>query len=147
MTRYFMTIGEAVQLIVQAASHVLAREPQGSGVLVLDMGAPVRIVDLAERMIRLHGKTPGADVVVRFVGLRPGERLHETLAFEQEDLTPLSIPKVLSTGGQSAPMDATLQAIETLIAAARDGRPDLVLERLHALVPEFDMVAGPASVA
>jgi O-antigen biosynthesis protein WbqV len=144
MTRYFMTIGEAVQLIVQAATHVLTREAPGSGVLVLDMGAPVRIVDLAERMIRLHGRTPGAEVEVAFVGLRPGERLHESLAFEQEDLTPLAIPKVLSTGGASAPMAETMGAIEGLIAAAQGGDTAATLDRLRALVPEFEPAPGLA---
>lgn len=135
MTRYFMTIGEAVQLIVQAATHAASRPAAEGGVLVLDMGAPVRITDLAERMIRLHGRTPGADVSIDFVGLRPGERLHESLAFEQEDLTPSPIAKVLSTGAVEAPTPEVMASIGQLIAAAHDGRTAAVLERLRALAP------------
>ena len=74
MTRYFMTIPEAVQLVIQAGAM------GGRGqIFVLDMGEPVRIVDLAEKMIRLSGKEPGRDIAIEFVGARPGEKLHEEL--------------------------------------------------------------------
>jgi FlaA1/EpsC-like NDP-sugar epimerase len=85
MTRFFMTIPEAVQLIVQAGAI------GGRGqIYVLDMGEPVKIVELAETMIRLSGKEPGADVPIEFVGARPGEKLHEELWDETETVTPSS---------------------------------------------------------
>ena len=83
MTRFFMTIPEAVQLVIQAGAI------GGSGqIYVLDMGQPVKIVDLAETMIRLSGKEPGQDVAIEFVGARPGEKLHEELWSEAEDVVP-----------------------------------------------------------
>src|SRR4029450_12718422 len=81
-TRFFMTIPEAVQLIVQAGAI------GGRGqVYVLDMGEPVRIVDLAERMIRLSGKEPGTDIAIEFVGPAPGEKLHEELVGDGETVS------------------------------------------------------------
>jgi FlaA1/EpsC-like NDP-sugar epimerase len=89
MTRFFMTIPEAVQLIVQAGAI------GGRGqVYVLDMGEPVRIVDLAERMIRLSGKEPGADIVLEFIGPAPGEKLHEELVGDDEMVSPSPYPKI-----------------------------------------------------
>ena len=83
MTRFFMTIPEAVQLVIQAGAI------GGRGqVYVLDMGEPVRIVELAETMIRLSGKEPGTDVAIEFVGARPGEKLHEELWGDSETVTP-----------------------------------------------------------
>ena len=90
MTRFFMTIPEAVQLIVQAGAI------GGRGqVYVLDMGSPVKIVELAETMIRLSGKEPGVDVPIEFVGARPGEKLHEELWAETETVTPSSHPAIM----------------------------------------------------
>jgi FlaA1/EpsC-like NDP-sugar epimerase len=89
MTRFFMTIPEAVQLIVQAGAI------GGRGqVYVLDMGEPVRIVDLAEKMIRLSGKEPGTEIAIEFVGPAPGEKLHEVLVGDGETLSPSQHPKI-----------------------------------------------------
>ena len=79
MVRYFMTIREACDLVVTAASHALARERADVAVYVLNMGQPVKIVELAERMIRLSGLEPGRDIEIIFTGIRPGERLQEVL--------------------------------------------------------------------
>ena len=89
MTRFFMTIPEAVQLIVQAGAI------GGRGqVYVLDMGEPVRIVDLAEKMIRLSGKEPGTEIAVDFIGPAPGEKLHEELVGDGETVVPSPHPKI-----------------------------------------------------
>ena len=89
MTRFFMTIPEAVQLVVQAGAM------GGRGqVYVLDMGEPVRIVDLAENMIRLSGKSPGTEVAIEFIGPAPGEKLHEELVGDDETATPSEHPKI-----------------------------------------------------
>ncbi len=89
MTRFFMTIPEAVQLVVQAG----AIDGRGQ-VYVLDMGEPVRIVDLADKMIRLSGKEPGTDVAIEFIGPAPGEKLHEELVGDGELATPSEHPKI-----------------------------------------------------
>ena len=90
MERYFMTIPEAVQLIVQAGAL-----GQSGDVFVLDMGEPVKIVDLAHNMIRLSGKEPDRDVAVEFIGVRPGEKLQEDLWGEGESSATTSHPKIL----------------------------------------------------
>src|SRR5438045_6149961 len=84
MLRYFMTIREACDLVVTAASHALGPERSDVSVYVLNMGQPVKIVDLAERMIRLSGLEPGRDVNIVFTGIRPGERLNEILFAREE---------------------------------------------------------------
>jgi FlaA1/EpsC-like NDP-sugar epimerase len=89
VSRYFMTIPEAVQLVLQAGALSL-----GSEVFVLDMGQPVRIYDLACDLIRLHGLEPGRDVQIVFTGLRPGEKLHEALYTHAERVQPTSYPGI-----------------------------------------------------
>ena len=87
ITRYFMTTQEAVRLVLQSAALGLARQAAEAGkIYVLDMGAPVKIVELAEQMIRLAGKRPYKDVEIQFTGLRPGEKLYEELFHSQETL-------------------------------------------------------------
>jgi FlaA1/EpsC-like NDP-sugar epimerase len=129
MTRYFMTIPEAVQLVIQAGAI------GGRGqVYVLDMGEAVRIVDLADTMIRLSGKEPGRDIQVEFVGARPGEKLHEELWSKDETVTPSSHEAILLV--TRPPIDAAwleeeLDALERLVDAGET--LDLV-GRLNALV-------------
>ena len=94
MTRFFMTIPEAVSLIVQAGS--IGRSGQ---VFVLDMGEPVSIVDLARNMIRLSGKEPDRDVPIDFVGVRPGEKLHEELWGEGERVVETQHSKIRRVSG------------------------------------------------
>jgi FlaA1/EpsC-like NDP-sugar epimerase len=98
MTRYFMTIPEAVSLVVQAGAI------GGRGqVYVLDMGEPVKIIDLARNMIRLSGKEPETDIPIDFIGAKPGEKLHEELWSDDETVGPTSHPKILRAA--RAPID------------------------------------------
>jgi FlaA1/EpsC-like NDP-sugar epimerase len=94
MTRYFMTIPEAVQLIIQAGAIGESGE-----IYVLDMGPPVKIIDLAHNMIRLSGKEPDVDIQIDFIGVRPGEKLHEELWASDEQAAPTSHPKILRSDG------------------------------------------------
>jgi FlaA1/EpsC-like NDP-sugar epimerase len=138
MRRYFMTIPEAVQLVLQAGAL-----GQGSEVFVLDMGEPVLIMDLAADLIRLSGLHVGTDVEIRVVGSRPGEKLYEEMFFGGENVVPTGHPKVLRARSTSLPNAITAQ-ITNLISAAHEGKPDDELRRLlQRLVPDFTQ--GPRS--
>ena len=140
MRRYFMTIPEAVQLVLQAGALGHRGE-----VFVLDMGEPVRIVDLATDLIRLSGLAPDA-VEIRFTGMRPGERLYEEVLISGESVAPTAHPKVLrAMNGYLAP--GVAEHIRTLVAAARERQPDQILRLLlAALVPEATLPPVPAGV-
>ena len=131
MTRFFMTIPEAVQLIVQAGAI------GGRGqVYVLDMGEPVRIVDLAEKMIRLSGKEPGNGIAIEFVGPAPGEKLHEELVGDGETVSPSKHPKIdLITRPPVDPewLEAELALLERLV---EDGETLELVGELRRLVEE-----------
>lgn len=132
MQRFFMTIPEAVQLVLQAGA--LGR---GGEVFVLDMGEPVKVVDLATDLIRLSGLVPGEDIKIQFTGIRPGEKLYEEMFFTAEHVLPTDHPKVLrARNGLLA--DGTMRQIETLAKSAQGGREDEELRQmLRALVPDF----------
>ena len=131
MTRFFMTIPEAVQLIVQAGAI------GGRGqVYVLDMGEPVRIVDLAEKMIRLSGKEPGREIAIEYVGPAPGEKLHEELVGDGETVSPSRHPKIdLITRPpvDSEWLEAELADLERLV---EDGETLELVGELRRLVGE-----------
>jgi len=131
--RFFMTIPEACQLIMQAAAI-----GRGGEIFVLDMGEPVKISYLAEQMIRLSGKLPGEDIAIEYVGLRPGEKLFEELFYESEDLAETSHPKirVARRGSPQAP-DVFRAQLEKL-SAATNACDDVALRaELRALLPEW----------
>lgn len=132
MQRYFMTIPEAVQLVLQAGA--LGR---GGEVFVLDMGDPVRVVDVATDLIRLSGLEPGKDIRLQFTGIRPGEKLYEEMFFSAENVIPTIHPKVLrARNGLLA--DGVIRKIEALTKAAESGRPEEEIRQLlQALVPDF----------
>ncbi|MBA2461299.1 MAG: polysaccharide biosynthesis protein, partial [Actinobacteria bacterium] len=136
MTRYFMTIPEAVQLVVQAGAI------GGRGrVFVLDMGEPVRILDLAHKMIRLSGKEPERDVPIEIIGARPGEKLHEELWTVAENVTPSSHPAILQVSGHSIDggwLESELAALEQLV---EEGNTLDLVGRLAAMVREPRRVA------
>jgi Predicted nucleoside-diphosphate sugar epimerases len=131
MTRYFMTIPEAVQLVLQAA----AMGERGE-VFVLDMGEPVRVVDLATDLIRLSGLEVDKDIEIRFTGLRPGEKLYEELFFSSDTAAVTEHPKILRA--REVDSSVSTQAIEDLIQAAAENLPQRELRRMiHAIVPEY----------
>jgi FlaA1/EpsC-like NDP-sugar epimerase len=137
VTRFFMTIPEACQLILQA-SAIGTHE----AIYTLDMGEPVPIRLLAEQMIRLAGKQPGRDIAVVYTGLRPGEKLHETLFHADERYRPTAHPKIL----QAEPRQVSPQVIEQAIMQLREAsvRYDVesLKEQLRAAVPEFEPVGS-----
>ena len=125
--RYFMTIPEASRLILQADA-----QGKGGEVFVLDMGEPVKIVYLAEQMIRLSGKEPGTDIEITYVGLRPGEKLYEELFYEQESLQPTSHPKIMKAGHRDDEVDCVDSVITELEAAVKQHADETVLRSLMA---------------
>jgi FlaA1/EpsC-like NDP-sugar epimerase len=132
MTRYFMTIPEAVQLVLQAAALGAHGE-----VFVLDMGEPVRVLDLARDLIRLSGVEEHSEIEVQFTGLRPGEKLYEELFFEEGDAVPTVHPKILRGRDAQFPEGAEPQ-VDALIALASGSVPGRSLRRmLSSLVPEY----------
>jgi FlaA1/EpsC-like NDP-sugar epimerase len=132
MTRYFMTIPEAVQLVLQAA--VLG---QGGDVFVLEMGEPVKIVDLATDLIRLSGLRLGTDIEIKFSGIRPGEKLFEELSLDHEHMKPTAHEKVLCAL-IGTPGAALLHMVDALLLAAQKRETDEHLrKRIGELVPEY----------
>jgi hypothetical protein len=143
MRRYFMTVREAVGLVLQASvvgtTDAKDQPPElaEGGIFVLDMGQPVKIVDLARRMIRLAGLRPDEDVEIRFTGLRPGERLYEELFHGQEPPRPTAFPGLLVATPRTADSALVGRAIDEMAAAGRAGNARLALQQLARLVPEF----------
>lgn len=141
MQRYFMTVGEAVSLVLAAsalaAEDRLPEPARAGGIVVLDMGQPVRIVDLARQMIRLAGLRPDIDVGIHFTGLRPGEKLEEELFHLREPHVPAGRPGLLVAAPRTAELGIVARALESLAASARSGDPSAALAQLAVLVPEF----------
>jgi O-antigen biosynthesis protein WbqV len=106
MQRYFMTVREAVELVLQAAAHGVRHDEERGKILVLDMGDPIKIADIAKQMIRLAGLRPNVDVEVKFTGLRPGEKLFEELFDETEQRAPSMLEGILVA--RSQPMEQKL---------------------------------------
>jgi O-antigen biosynthesis protein WbqV len=137
MVRYFMTIREACDLVVTAASHSLGRSNGDISVYVLNMGQPVKIVDLAERIIRLSGLEPGRDIKITFTGVRPGERLHEILFAREEESAEIGIPGIVGAKPVSPSLDAIRAWVATLEQGVARGERTVIYNVLRDAVPEF----------
>ncbi|HEX3859873.1 MAG TPA: nucleoside-diphosphate sugar epimerase/dehydratase [Pseudolabrys sp.] len=137
MVRYFMTIREACDLVITAATHALAPQRSDVSVYVLNMGQPVKIVDLAERIIRLSGLEPGRDIQIAFTGIRPGERLHEILFAREEESSDIGISGIVA----AKPVQPSMEAIRGWLAMLDQGlgssERSAIFKVLRDAVPEF----------
>ncbi|MBI1272721.1 MAG: SDR family NAD(P)-dependent oxidoreductase [Alphaproteobacteria bacterium] len=139
MTRYFMTVREAVELVLQASAMAMLPGGERGNILVLDMGKPVKIVDLARQMIRLAGLRPEMDIKIVYTGLRPGEKMHEELYSQQEQLRPSAADGVNLLAPQAQDIGAVNAAVTELVRAAQAGGEEASLRgMISRLVPEFN---------
>ena len=137
MVRYFMTIREACDLVLTAATHALTPARADVSVYVLNMGQPVKIVDLAERMIRLSGLQPGHDIEIVFTGMRPGERLNEILFAAEEPAVEIGVSGIMAAKPNEPPMAALRNWIAALEQAIASDDRTTIKAVLKDAVPEF----------
>ena len=130
--RYFMTIPEAVSLVLEAGTMA-----KGGEIFVLDMGEPVKITTLAENLIRLYGYEPYTEMPIKFVGLRPGEKLFEELLMSEEGLVSTDNKKIFIGKQIKIDCDVFESTIEKIGNAAKNNKKETVVEMLHELVPTF----------
>jgi FlaA1/EpsC-like NDP-sugar epimerase len=140
MRRYFMTIPEAAQLVLQAGAM-----GEGGEIFILDMGEPIRILDLAEEMITLTGLRPYVDMEITFTGLRPGEKLFEELELSGESIAKTRHPKIFIGKLNAYPTEEVAMALLRLEELARDGDGTAVRKFLNALLPEANLGVRRAS--
>ncbi|HEX3952119.1 MAG TPA: nucleoside-diphosphate sugar epimerase/dehydratase [Stellaceae bacterium] len=139
MSRFFMTVREAVELVLEASAtqpEPVEGDARGK-IFVLDMGEPIKIVDLARQMIRLAGLRPERDIAITYIGLRPGEKLHETLFHQAESAIPTGNPALRLAAPRTADYAMLARSIEELEEHARAGREARALDLLRRLVPEY----------
>ena len=137
MVRYFMTIREACDLVVTAASHASEQSNGDASVYVLNMGQPVKIVELAERIIRLSGLEPERDIKIAFTGIRPGERLNEILFARGEETSEIGIPGIVAAKPVSPSLETIRAWAATLEQGVTRGERAAIYNVLRDAVPEF----------
>lgn len=130
--RYFMTIPEACQLVLEAGAM-----GKGGEVYIFDMGKPVKIIDLAHKMIRLAGFTPEVEIKIKIVGLRPGEKLYEELLNDSAKTLPTHHNKIMIAQEKMEDFEVLSNAVEALIAEAERYNTNEIVMKMKAIVPEF----------
>ena len=137
MVRYFMTVREAVELVLQAAVLGDSMKDRQEGIFVLDMGQPVRILDLATQMIKLAGLKPDEDIKIVFTGLRPGEKLFEELFHFSENSVKTTHDGIFLASPRLTDMDVLRKGLEKLFIVATERKSPEALAQLKLMVPEF----------
>ena len=132
VTRYFMTIPEAVGLVLQSAA-----QGDGGEIFVLDMGKPVKIVDLARQLIELSGLRPDEDIEIEFIGLRPGEKLFEELSHSGENVTPTNHPKIMRFVCEPGSLPQVRAQLQDLAHDLHTAEPVQLKLALKKCVPEY----------
>ncbi|MEW6301941.1 MAG: nucleoside-diphosphate sugar epimerase/dehydratase, partial [Verrucomicrobiota bacterium] len=141
VTRYFMTIPEAVGLVLQSAAMGF-----GGEIFTLDMGKPVKIVDLARQLIELSGFTPDQDIRIEFTGLRPGEKLFEELSYQGEHIAPTRHPKIMQLVCEPLPFEQVRRSVLELGAQMDQLKADEIKQSLKRVVPEYQPQLGSRTV-
>ena len=136
MTRFFMTVREAVELVLQATA-IEGSSSRGGEIYVLEMGKPVLIDDLARQMIRLAGLRPDEDIAIEYSGVRDGEKMHEELFHQDETMAPTSRAGVLLATSQPADLDELRRLLSELAAAAEARRTAETFALIHRIVPAY----------
>ncbi len=132
VTRFFMTIPEACQLILQAGAM-----GEGGEIFVLDMGTQIKIKDMARDLIRLSGLEPDVDIKIKYIGLRPGEKLYEELITDGEDVIPTSHEKIVVLRGSECHSGKLNGSIDELAKLAYEQDAEAIKEKLQKTVPEY----------
>jgi O-antigen biosynthesis protein WbqV len=136
MVRYFMTVREAVELVLQAAVLGTTRDDK-SAIFVLDMGEPVRILDLASQMIRMAGLRPDMDIPIVFTGLRPGEKLYEELFYDSEALHKTAHPGIMLAQPRAVDYTEISQKLDGMLEATASQDAEYVVDLVQEIVPEY----------
>jgi FlaA1/EpsC-like NDP-sugar epimerase len=137
ITRYFMTIPEAVTLVMQAGARGQGLDEERGSIYVLEMGQPVKILDLARQMIRLSGRRPDEDIRIEFVGLRPGEKLYEEVVHSDETVVPTATSSILKLRPRVTDLRIVRQQVQELIQACDNLDQPRIFRLLKLSVPEF----------
>ena len=137
VTRYFMTIPEAVSLILQASARGVGTDDERGCIYVLDMGEPIKILDLARQMIRLSGHRPDTDIEIKIIGLRPGEKLYEEVVHGDEDLSPTSTKSILKVSPRTTDLKTLRHQALDMRGACASLDSQRILRLLEISVPEF----------
>jgi FlaA1/EpsC-like NDP-sugar epimerase len=132
ITRYFMTITEACRLVLEAGSI-----GNGGEIFIFDMGKSVKILDLAKKMIQLSGLTLGKDIQIRYIGLRPGEKLYEELLNKEENTLPTHHQRILIAKVRAYNLDDVIGDTEELITLAERQADWDIVKKLKAVIPEY----------
>ena len=133
ITRYFMLIPEAAQLVLQAGAYA-----KGGEIFVLDMGKPVKIYDLAENLIRLSGYIPNKDIKIEVTGLRPGEKLYEELLMNNDNLTKTAHNKIFIDKPETISLNKIIKQIDDLLFVAKIGNKNMLKDKLKEIVPTYN---------
>ena len=132
VTRFFMTIPESCQLILQAGAM-----GDGGEIFILDMGTPIKIMDMARDLIRLSGFEPDVDIKIEYIGLRPGDKIYEELITEGENIVPTRHDKIMVLKGIDCDLQLLNGKIDELIELAKDQSGDKIKLKLKEIVPEY----------
>ncbi len=137
INRFFMTIPEAVTLVLQAGAQGLGVEEERGNIYLLDMGEPVKIIDLARQMIRLFGRRPDVDIKIKIIGLRPGEKLHEEVIHNDESILPTRSKSILKLAPRASDLRIIRQQVQELRHACVIGDRERALRVLKISVPDY----------